>query len=575
MDKAFGDPLSGRAERPQASAPAAAPAPAAPAPPAPIPSAVARSPLDDLSGFAGLFDEGPAAGGPVPGANRGPLEQLGEEFRLPPRSEGLESGIRDSIQPQPGIDLGADDTRTSAGGIGSSDTVALPGGDGQNPFGVPLGRIDTRRPTPREEFQDDAPFGDNPVEGKKQTFYPMLEFGQDFRGLDDEGGAGDPRADSLPPLPTRRRNDAPAKPARPVPRTQAMQAMDFGGEMTGNAPPVSFDTGMETPSLQRDASKPFDVEDGEAGLLGMAMNRRASGNRPAVSDEDVARMKFDLVGDLARKSQPRTPYDSYLFGSLFFFMALLSSVVGLAAWKNGGTFDFSDPQRMIAIARGEVVAPAAAGGEVSSLGTVVVGDALVEAHTATSEALFAVSSATVGRLLTDGGAQLVLVEGVLTNRTDGTLRDMRIDVALVDVQGGTVASQSAVVGTEVTAGELSSMADAAALRTAMEQAALRVSDFELQPAQSTRFSAVFYPGESELTGLIPVIQPRSASTNAYPAFSTITINGALPIEASADPAAGNEAVEGSADAAEEVTEGSGGLRVPAPVMEQEGSSATP
>lgn len=533
---------------------------------------MARSPLDDLSGFAGLFDEGPAAGGQMPGVSRGAMDQLGDDFRLPPRSQGLDSGIKDSIKPQPGIDLSGEEQPHGATiGIGSSDTVALPGGDGNNPFGVPLGRIDTRRPTSREKFEEEAPFGDKPAEGKKQTFYPMLEFGQDFRGLDDDGAANDPQADSLPPVAARRRVEPAPKPERAPPRTQAL---DFSAEMTGNAPPVSFDLGMDAPTAARDASKPLGSDDEDAGLLGLAMSRRATGSRPAVSDEDVARMKFDLVGDLARKSQPRTPYDSYVFGSLFLFSVLLSTVVGVAAYRNGGTFDFSDPQRMLAIARGEAAPTGSQVASNSPAMAVVVGDALVENHQAAAVNLFAVSSATVGRLLTESGAQLVLVEGVLTNRTPGTLRDMRMDVALMDDAGVSVVTTSAVIGTEIAAGELAEFADAGALQAAMEQAAGRVADFELQAGQSTRFSAVFFPGETDLTGLIPVIRPLSAASNAHSSFATITLSGELPVE---EPTVGTTDGSGDTDGSSgtDGEQGAGELRVPAPEEVVEGSGDAP
>ncbi len=563
MERAFSD-----APAAPSAAPAASPEPALTQSP-PVPAPAARSPLDDISGFSGLFGNDQDAGAQMSELSPGTMDQLDSGYHLPSVNQSQESPAGGSITPWPGGNRGDDATHAAVAGISASDTMAL-SGDDSNPFGAPLGRNEPSRSSSLQPSGQGEPFGDKPAEGKKQTFYPMLEFGQDFRGLDDDGAEQDSRADSPPPVATRRRAEPVSKPDRSPPRTQAL---DFSAEMKGRASSVSAGTSGESAASPRDVSRSINGDDDDAGLLSLTSNGRTTDSRPSISDEDRARMKFDLVGDLARKSQPRTPYDSYVFGSLFLFVVLLNTVVAVAAYRNGGTFDFSDPRRMLAIARGEVEADSTTT-STTMPDAVVVGDALVENHQAAADNLFAVSSATVGRLLTESGAQLVLVEGVLTNRTTGDLRDMRMDVALVDDDGVAVTTEAALIGTDIAAGELAGFSDAGALAAAMLQAAGRVADFELQPGQSTRFSAVFFPGEVELTGLVPVVRPRSAASNASSSFATITLSGELPMrEPIVEATEGSGASDGSAGT--DGAQGAGELRVPASEDLQEGSGDTP
>jgi hypothetical protein len=387
----------------------------------------------------------------------------------------------------------------------------------------------------------------------------MLEFGQDFRGLGDSD-TPDALDNSLPPV------AAPASPSAAGTRPQAAvrkeaprtQVMEFIGSRANvpNDGPRDFDLDLDMPAPPgRAGSVPLDDKVDETGLLEYALRRRQTGARPAVSDEEFNKMRFDLVGDLARRSQPRTPYDAWLAGTLLICMVTVSSVVGVAAWKNDGVFDFSDPAGMLAIARGQFERQL----DARPVRSVVVGDAVIEPQAAGVGEYLRVNSVSVSRFRNAQGVPLVLVEGTLHNRTDGALRSIDLRVELRAPDSEVVVASAAVVGTVVPPEDLAAMVDPAGVSAGLEAAAVRVADFRLESGQATRFSTVFLPTDGSLAGLVPVIVPVSASTDRIDAWTPIGFNGELPaITSTATDGSAATAADGSADgSAEGSADGSG------------------
>ena len=532
-----GDPF-GRANGSAAlAATAAAPAPA-PAPPVgrtmtAVPPAANRSPLDDLSGFIGM-NAGPPARDELPPAPvaRSPFDDLSGLQKLPaPRMDGKVQGE------QPG-GMGLVSGAYVAPGAAPAPAIA------RDPFSLPEG---SRKPagqkpsvgakTPaaaglRSSSPDDSlpPIGDGKTvaAGGKKTFYPMLEFRQEFGGLDDEP--------PMSPLASAAATARPTVADNPRPRTQAVN-------MPASLTDPIMPGGRGGPEIAPGARVERETSDDSA-LLDLAAHRAP---QKQLSEEEIDRIRFDVVGDAALRNQPRVPYDQAILGSLAVFLLVALAGIGWAAFRNEGVFDFRDPARMWGIATGSIE-PGDESSQSALASAVVIGDGVADPRAAAALSVVRLSSLVAGRYQAPGGPLLAVVEGTITNTSSQPLRRLMVEVRLVD---GEDVDQAVVVVPAGTAFEnvhLDAIRDPETLGAAVNAAVLRTADFELPAGQSTRFSAVFVPSDGlEPTGLTPVVRPVSAEqSGAASCWAPLTL-GPPAEEGAAVAVDGSGAVaEGSA-----------------------------
>ena len=471
-----------------------------PAPPPPVgrtmtamPAVTAhRSPLEDLSGFTGMHAT-PATRGDLPPAPvaRSHFDDISGLHNLPapgmhgpagseqPDAGGLVSGpwtASDSVQQS--------SVREAPGSGETGQTVTQKASAG----GTAPGTAGRRAPLPNDPL---PPLGDGKgvTAGGKKTFYPMLEFGQEFGALSD-----DPPESPLASAAMSAHSSA-AEPTRP--RTLAMQMpaslMD----------PVVERSGSENSSGARAERELSD----DAALLALAA-QRTSLRSP--SDEEMNRLRFDVVGDPALRNQPRVPYDRAITGSLAIFVTVALAAIGWAAARNHGVFDFRDPGHMWAIATGAVAADDPAS-ESALANAVVIGDGLADPRAAEASSVVRLSNLVAGRFQVPDGPLLALVDGTITNVSSAPLRRLLVEVRLVNSEDADQAVLQVPAGTAFDSAQLHAILDAESLRVAVDAASLRTVDFELPAGQSTRFSAVFVPSEGfDPTGLTPVVRPLAA-----------------------------------------------------------------
>ena len=315
----------------------------------------------------------------------------------------------------------------------------------------------------------------------------MLEFGQEFGGLNDEPPAS--------PLASAAMAAAVATPNRP--RTQALQMP------SSLLDPVVSRDGAEN---AQGAGAEREVSD-DAALLALAAQRtsqRSSG------DDELNQLRCDVVGDPALRNQPRVPYDQALLGSLAVFVTVALAAIGWAAARNHGVFDFRDPGYMWAIATGAVAADDTVS-ESALANAVVIGDGLADPRAAEASSVVRLSNVEAGRYQVPDGPLLALVEGTLTNVSSAPLRRLLVEVRLVNSEDVEQVALQVPAGTAFEIAQLDAILDAGTLHAEVDAAVLRTAHFALPAGQSTRFSAVFVPSdELDLTGLTPVVRPVSA-----------------------------------------------------------------
>jgi predicted Zn finger-like uncharacterized protein len=517
------------------SATAAAPAPAPPVgrTTTAVPPAENRSPLDDLSGFTGMNAGAPARDElpPAPVA-RSPFDDISGLQKLPaPRMEGQLQGE------QPG-GVGLFSGAFAAPGAAKApaivrDPFSLPEGSGtavgQKP---PVGAKNPAAGSSRSSAEDDAlPLigdGKTVVPGGKKTFYPMLEFRQEFGALDDEP--------PISPLASAAATARPLVADNSRPRTQAMNmpASLIDPIMPGGRGGTEGTPGAR---VERETSD-------DSALLDLAANRAP---QKQLTAEEMDRVRFDVVGDAALRNQPRVPYDQAILGSLAVFLLVALAGIGWAASRNEGVFDFRDPARMWGIATGSVQ-PGDETSQSTLANAVIIGDAVADPRAAAALSVVRLSSVVAGRYQAPGGPLLAVVEGTITNTSSQPLRRLMVEVRLVDGQDVNRTVLVVPAGTSFENTHLDAIRDAETLGAAVSAAVLRTADFELPAGQSTRFSAVFVPSDDlEPTGLTPVVLPVSAEqSGAASCWAPLTLG--LPAEQSAAVALdGSGAVaEGSA-----------------------------
>lgn len=530
----------------------------APAPPPPVgrtmtamPAVTAqRSPLEDLSGFTGMH-AAPTTRNELPPAPvaRSPFDDLSGLQHLPaPSGDGsFANGQTEAADFMLGargqadaVSLSIREASPSVGAGAATAQKATPGAAGR------------RAPLPNDPL---PPIGDGKgvTAGGKKTFYPMLEFGQEFGGLNDEPPAS-PLASAAMAS-----SSAVAEPARP--RTQALQMP------SSLMDPVAGHGGSENAPGARAEREVSD----DAALLALAAQRtsqRSSG------DDELNQLRFDVVGDPALRNQPRVPYDQALLGSLAVFVTVALAAIGWAAARNHGVFDFRDPGYMWAIATGAVAADDRVS-ESALANAVVIGDGLADPRAAEASSVVRLSNVEAGRYQVPDGPLLALVEGTLTNVSSAPLRRLLVEVRLVNSEDVEQVALQVPAGTAFESAQLDAILDSGTLHAAVDAAVLRTAHFALPAGQSTRFSAVFVPSdELDLTGLTPVVRPVSAEQGGVTTcWAPLVLDAPSAAIAQGDAQAG--AVEGSTASAASGAVVAGTVEGSAIPAEPSGSSGDP
>jgi hypothetical protein len=507
-----------------------------------------RSPLEDLSGFTGMH-AAPTTRNELPPAPvaRSPFDDLSGLQHLPaPSGDGsFADGQTEAADFMPGargqadaVPLSIREASPSVGAGPATAQKATPGAAGR------------RAPLPNDPL---PPIGDGKgvTAGGKKTFYPMLEFGQEFGRLNDEPPAS--------PLASAAMAAAVATPNRP--RTQALQMP------SSLLDPVVSRDGAEN---AQGTGAEREVSD-DAALLALAAQRtsqRSSG------DDELNQLRFDVVGDPALRNQPRVPYDQALLGSLAVFVTVALAAIGWAAARNHGVFDFRDPGYMWAIATGAVGANDRTS-ESALANAVVIGDGLADTRAAEASSVVRLSNVEAGRYQVPDGPLLALVEGTLTNVSSAPLRRLLVEVRLVNSEDVEQVALQVPAGTAFESAQLDAILDTGTLHAAVDAAVLRTAHFALPVGQSTRFSAVFVPSdELDLTGLTPVVRPVSAEQGGVTTcWAPLVLDAPSAAIAQGDAQAG--AVEGSTASAASGAVVAGTVEGSAIPAEPSGSSGDP